>query len=184
MAPFSQRLESPQFPGRFTLEVLENNDITTLESQSSFLVQCLDAWLAASGRFEDPKKAKAEGLDTDNVAYQGRVLISILTLIPAILIAIKQKTPILVSDKAKIITEEWLRTVAQNAGLLDKGVFISREKFKARRYLGAGGIGLFRDTLWAASLGKKLRSDLKAASITEKAEKARSECAKKLVGTK
>lgn len=49
---------------------------------------------------------------------------------------------------------EWLKEVADRADLLEKGVFIGKDKFRARGYLGSGGIGRFRDSLWAVAIGK------------------------------
>jgi hypothetical protein len=57
------------------LDDLRNADITSLDAQTEFLAMCLDAWLDATGRKEDSPQ-----LDATNVAYQGRVLVSFLTL--------------------------------------------------------------------------------------------------------
>jgi len=121
--------------------------VVDLETQTEFLAQCMTAWLEASGRFEKPSRRNT--LDPENVAYQGRVLVSILDLIPAVLWKLKRTRP-LVSAEAQQRTKKLLQETAERAGLLDANVFIDKSVFKGRKYLGSGGIGLFRDTLWAA----------------------------------
>jgi DGQHR domain-containing protein len=136
------------------LPILEKCSVEGLEAQTEFLAQCLTAWLDASGRFESKKALKRGRLDSQNVAYQGRILVSILDLVPAMLWELrKTKTP-LVSSKAQERLTRWLHDAADRAALLDNDVFIGKTEFKNRKYLGSGGIGLFRDTLWAA-LGTK-----------------------------
>ena len=49
-------------------------------------------------------------------------------------------------------------------------MFISKSRFREKGYLGSGGIGRFRDTLWAAIRGGELRG-LTADEIALKAEK-------------
>lgn len=122
--------------------------IDGLETQTEFLAQCLTAWLEASGRFEMPNKRRT--LDPENVAYQGRVLVSILDLVPAMLWRLKRTRVSFVSDEAQQRLQKWLRETAERAGLLDNGAFIDKSAFKNRKYLGSGGIGLFRNILWAA----------------------------------
>jgi DGQHR domain-containing protein len=130
------------------LPVLRRSGISGLEAQTEFLAQCLTAWLDASGRFEYP--AEGNTLDSENVAYQGRVLVSILDLVPAILWKIRRLHN-LVSESAKQKTTTLLQDTAERAGLLDRDkIFIDKRVFKERKYLGSGGIGLFRNTLWAA----------------------------------
>jgi hypothetical protein len=130
------------------LPILRRSQISGLEAQTEFLAQCLTAWLEASGRFEYPSDGKA--LDPENVAYQGRVLVSILDLVPAILWKLKRFQN-LISESTKEKTKALLQGTAERAGLLDSNnIFIDRRVFKERKYLGSGGIGLFRNTLWAA----------------------------------
>lgn len=130
------------------LPVLRCSGISGLEAQTEFLAQCLTAWLEASGRFEYPGEGNT--LDPENVAYQGRVLVSILDLVPAILWKIRRLQN-LVSESAKQKTTTLLQDTAERAGLLDRDkIFIDKRVFKERKYLGSGGIGLFRNTLWAA----------------------------------
>ncbi len=83
-----------------TLDILSINGIEDLESQTLFLSQCLEAWLQASGRFERPSHLERKELSNENVAYQGRVLVSILTLIPALIWKIKVNKVPLISVKA------------------------------------------------------------------------------------
>jgi hypothetical protein len=129
------------------LPLLRGAGISSLDSQTEFLAQCLTAWLEASGRFES--RSSGGTLDPENVAYQGRVLVSILDLVPAILWKLK-RVHNLVSESAQEKTKNLLRETAERAGLLDDNVFIEKSVFKERKYLGSGGIGLFRNTLWAA----------------------------------
>jgi len=152
------------------LETLENAGLTSLEAQSDFLAQCLAAWFDATGRFEEPKKAKTQALDPENVTYQGRVLVSVLALMPAVIWKLKQqKVPVISDDAAEVLTK-WFRGIAQRGNLLERGVFIGKSKFKKRGYLGSGGIGRFRDILWAASLAKKKLGRLKPETIGRIAE--------------
>jgi DGQHR domain-containing protein len=119
-----------------------------LEMQTEFLAQCLMAWLEASGRFEAPTRQNT--LSPENVAYQGRVLVSILDLIPAILWKVKRHKS-LVSETVQERTKKLLQETAERAGLLDdQGAFIDKKQFKDEQYLGSGGIGRFRNSLWAA----------------------------------
>lgn len=151
-----------------TLDILYDNGLKSLESQTQFLAQALEAWLNASGRFEKPNKSQGRELNPENVAYQGRVLVSILTLIPALIWKLKSKKVQLVSEKAYKALVKFLRDIALNAKLLDNNVFINRNKFKAKGFLGSGGIAKFRDILWA-SINKKT-SRLKPETITRYAE--------------
>jgi DGQHR domain-containing protein len=130
------------------LPALEKCGLDGLEMQTEFLAQCLTAWLEASGRFEAPGKHRS--LDPENVVYQGRVLVSILYLVPALLWKLRRARIILISEDAQTKLQQWLRETAERAGLLQDGVFIGKREFKNRKFLGSGGLGLFRDYLWAA----------------------------------
>jgi len=162
------------------LEVMRENGIESLDMQAEFLAQVLSAWLEASGRFEAVTKAKRKGLDPQNVAYQGRILVSILTLVPAMILLLKKKEVAFVSGQAQTVLTDWLRGTAKCAALLVGGVFIGKEEFKERRYLGAGGIGRFRDTLWAAAAGSKNVGDLDPERIESLARENRASIRKKL----
>ncbi|MGD0654273.1 MAG: DGQHR domain-containing protein [Thermoguttaceae bacterium] len=122
--------------------------IDNLEAQAEFLAQCLDAWLEATGRKEDV--AESESLDPENVAYQGRAIVSFLTLMPACILQLKRKKIKLLSDKAaeEIIT--WLRGVMTRAKLVKNGKFLAKGEFRSKDFLGSGGLARFRDSLWAA----------------------------------
>jgi len=156
------------------LDIMEENAIEGLEMQTDFLAQALSAWLEASGRFEGQERLKTGQLDPQNVAYQGRILVSVITLIPAMIWRLKHERFPPVSDKAEVVLTRWLRDVAQKANFLENGVFISKTKFKERGYLGSGGIGRFRDSLWAVVRGKnKLSPRMKPNTIAEIAKENR-----------
>lgn len=137
------------------LEVLRINGINNINSQTEFISQCLNSWLQASGRFENPISHEEKELSPANVVYQGRVLVSVLALIPALLWKLRTKKVVLISDKASEVLISFLKLIAQNAGLLDNGIFIDKDKFKKRGFLGSGGIANFRDLLWASTQGRK-----------------------------
>jgi DGQHR domain-containing protein len=123
--------------------------LTNLDEQAEFLGQCLDAWLEATGRKEQVTGSK--GLDPENVAYQGRVLVSFLTLVPACIGLWKEKNYPLISDESREVLIKWLRRLLLRAGLLERNRFIPKSQFKEKGFLGSGGLARFRDTLWAAS---------------------------------
>jgi len=137
------------------LDIMEKHEIRSLELQTEFLSQCLTAWLEASGRLESKARSKTIELTPQNVAYQGRILVSVIALIPAIIWKLKEEKVPLVSDMALATLTSWLKDVAERANLLENGIFIGKDKFKERRYLGSGGIGRFRNSLWAVVAGKK-----------------------------
>jgi DGQHR domain-containing protein len=141
------------------LPALDKCGISGLEMQTDFLAECLAAWLEASGRLEKVSQ-KHKRLDEGNVAYQGRVLVSILNLVPAMLWKLDKEGLPFVSINAQKRLTSWLQEIANRASLLEDGEFIAKNEFKNRKYLGSGGIGLFRDTLWAA-IGTK--TDLRRA---------------------
>jgi DGQHR domain-containing protein len=127
--------------------------ITSLDGQTEFLAKCLEAWLDASGRKEDISESKK--LDPNNVAYQGRVLVSFIALLPACVWVLKQKRIPPSSDKAQTVLTNWIADLMQRAGLIQHDQFLAKDAFKLKGFLGSGGIGRFRDTLWAAALGKE-----------------------------
>jgi len=138
--------------------------IEGLEGQSDFLAQCLEAWLLATGRMEDV--TESESLDPNNVAYQGRAIVSFLTLVPACILELKRKRMPLVSERSKALLEKWLRGVMKRARLLEDGRFLAKGEFKHKGYLGSGGLAKFRDTLWAA-VSTKRRVPRSAERISE-----------------
>lgn len=165
------------------IEWLYLAEISALESQSAFLAQCLDCWLKASGRFEDPKDAKADGLSSENVAYQGRVIISVMTLIPAMLLELHEKKIDFISESAEEHLIDWLTGVGKRAGLIKNGRLLGKKEFKARQYLGTGGLGRFRDALWAAAGTSRTIEGRSEEQISLQAEKRRQTVAEELKGT-
>ena len=138
------------------LDDLVKQDITNLETQTDFIAQCLTGWLEASGRFENKIQKKKVELNPENVVYQGRILVSVIALIPGMIWKLKKEKPKLklLSEKSLDVLTKWLRDVAKRANMLDGNIFIDKKKFKERGYLGSGGIGRFRDSLWVVITGK------------------------------
>jgi DGQHR domain-containing protein len=154
--------------------------LESLEEQTEFLAQCLEAWLEASARKQEI--AASEKLDADNVVYQGRVLVSALTLLPACLIELKRKKVAFISKRAKRSLTTWFRGLMKRAGLIKSGRFIPKVDFRTKGFLGSGGIGRFRDTLWAAVGPKRVSrlSDERRATLADAyRSKVYSELAKK-----
>ncbi len=131
------------------LPVLFQSDIATLDEQATFISMVLSSWLVATGRMERPKKN--ETLDPENVVYQGRVLVSVLTLVPACLRVLRAKRILSTSAKAEHALTEGFKGVVQRAGLGEGAFFMSKKRFKEKGFLGSGGIAQFRDVLWAAA---------------------------------
>lgn len=137
------------------IEWLYSAKVASLEAQTGFLASCLNAWFDASGRFEDPTNAKEAGLSSENVAYQGRVIVSVMTLVPAMILELRARKLDLLSEEAQEHMTDWLRGLGRRAGLIKDGRLLSKKDFKARQYLGTGGVGRFRDVLWAAAGSSK-----------------------------
>ena len=113
------------------LEPMSNVGINGLDEQTEFLAQCLKAWLVASGRLHDV--TESEKLDPDNVAYQVRVLVSAVTLLPACLLTLKKRVKVLISDRAEQIFTEWFSGLMKSAGLLRGDKFLAKGEFKEER---------------------------------------------------
>lgn len=156
---------------------LDKCDITNLESQTAFLAQMLDCWLQASGRAETQG---AGTLDSQNVVYQGRILVSVIDLVPAVLAHLIQVEKSFVSDDARTEVTKWLQGAIERAGLLPQGKFVVKDEFKKLGFLGSGGIGRFRNLLWVASSRKQKLGDIEPEKIVELAKKARIEVEKAL----
>jgi len=154
------------------LEDLRNAGIQSLEAQADFLAQCLDAWLEATGRKED--LSESDSLDSDNVVYQGRAIVSFLTLIPACILELKKAKVSLVSAQANTLLVGWLRGTMKRARLLKNGKFLAKGEFKHKGYLGSGGLGRFRDALWAAAgTTRVLPPRIKAEKLAQLAAESR-----------
>jgi len=132
------------------IDDLKEADLTSLGEQAEFLAQMLNAWLEATGRRETP--AKGRKLESGNVVYQGRILLSVIDLTPAVLMLLKKTDQPLISNKSEEKLTKWFREVIENAGLISRGKFIDKAEFKRGGYLGSGGIARFRDRLWASIL--------------------------------
>lgn len=131
-----------------SLPTLTTVGLDTLESQVAFLAQCLEAWLTATGRMHDLEESPS--LDPDNVAYQGRAIVSFLTLVPACVWYLRQQHMHLVSSRASGALAEWLHDLMRRARLLKNGKFLPKSEFSRKGFLGSGGLARFRDSLWAA----------------------------------
>jgi DGQHR domain-containing protein len=126
---------------------LRTAKVESLNDQTRFLANCLDSWLTASGRKDE---VEGKRVSAHNVAYQGRILVSFLSLVPACLHTLREREINVRSRRVTDELESWLREVLDRAGLMDDGKFLSKDEFKKAGYLGSGGIGRFRDRLWAA----------------------------------
>lgn len=142
------------------LETMDKAGVSSLDGQAEFLAQCLEAWLDATGRKEEVSETRE--LDPENVAYQGRVVVSFLTLTPWCIWILKRKRIQFFSVKAQQFLVTELRKVMKRSGLLKDGRFLAKGQFKEKGYLGSGGLARFRDTLWAATIGTHRVSSLKA----------------------
>jgi DGQHR domain-containing protein len=166
------------------LQILEDNEIDTLELQTDFFSQCISAWLEASGRFEDTSTQRGNlEIGPQNVVFQGRVLVSIITLMPAMIAEIKENDLQFFSEEAREHLVKWLKKIARRAGLLKNNVFIPKDEFKEMGFLGSGGIGRFRDLLWAATHSNKNLQELDDDEIMEIAEANKAKVNKTLTQT-
>lgn len=154
------------------IDILASAGITSLDGQVEFLATCLDSWLTATGRKEDI--SESHQLDPENVAYQGRVLVSFLTLIPWCIWRLRKKKMHSFSVETMRFLSKELQKVMKRSDLLKKERFLAKGQFKARGYLGSGGLARFRDTLWAATLGTGSVTRLRAEELTRRAGKNRS----------
>jgi DGQHR domain-containing protein len=146
--------------------------IRSLEAQAEFLAQCLDAWLGATGRKEDV--AESESLDPENVAYQGRAIVSFLTLIPACIWELRKNDVTLRSVQGKTVLERWLKSTMKRARLTKNGRFLAKGDFKAKGYVASGGLARFRDTLWIAAVSQnKVPPRLSSEKLAEMASISR-----------
>lgn len=132
------------------LDHLRLANISSLDAQTNFLALCLDAWLSASGRKQEVEPG--DTLDPENVAYQGRVLVSFIHFVPACIWFLKSKKVRnfeAIGNRDSLAT--WLETLMKKAGLTIRGRFLEKSKFREKGYVGSGGIARFRNRLWAAA---------------------------------
>ena len=109
---------------------LHDAGITSLEAQTDFLAVCLSAWLEATGRKDDIRGGTL--LSAENVAYQGRAIVSFLTLVPACILELQQNASIkrFDSDAAAEVLRNFLQGVMKRSGLLSNERFLSKSEFK------------------------------------------------------
>lgn len=119
------------------------------------------------------ESAASDHLDPTSVVYQGRVIGSALSLVPASIWRLRNAEISPLSDSAEKHLTLWLRQIMRSAGLLKGGKFLSKADFTRKGFLGSGGIGRFRDTLWAATLGSHKVSKLHPETRAELALKNR-----------
>jgi DGQHR domain-containing protein len=164
------------------LDEMYGAGLESLDSQTEFLAVCLEAWLEASGRREDIRGETL--LSAENVAYQGRAIVSFLTLIPACILELRRAPKTLfVSNAATATLTTFLRSVMKRAGLMSSGKFLSKGQFRVKGYLGSGGLARFRDCLWAAVGGTKVTSRMSPERISEYASESRARVRRGLEST-
>jgi DGQHR domain-containing protein len=152
--------------------------ISDINSQTEFLAIFLAAWLDASGRREEVSPGDLKSVDPQNVVYQGRILVSALSLVPAALHELRKRKLPFVSEQAEKFLVGWLKKIMVRAGFIRDGRFIGRDEFKKQGFLGSGGIGRFRDRLWASLRRETVR--LGAERVAGLAEEARADAARAL----
>lgn len=158
---------------------LDRVELTSLEEQAEFVAQSLSAWLEATGRQE--KVAPGGLLDSENVVYQGRVLVSVVALLPACVAELRSTKRKMISERSHSFLVDWFRGVIKRAGLEARdGRFIEKSRFKEMGFLGSGGIAKFRDRLWAATQPIKAATLEKPAAVATAADNARANVAKRL----
>jgi DGQHR domain-containing protein len=161
------------------IQSLYKAGMRSLDAQAEFLALCLDAWLEATGRKEDITGDTL--LSSENVAYQGRTIVSFLTLVPACILALqRRKGTTFVSPAASKILISFLRDVMKRAGLLRNGTFLSKRDFKGKGFLGSGGLARFRDCLWATVGTKRLIGRMRPDAIADLASRNRGKVRKEL----
>jgi len=160
------------------LPYLKTQDISSLDEQATFLAACLSAWLNASGRKQDVQES--DKLDPENVVYQGRVLVSFLTLVPAILSVLRSEKISYNSNELEAFLDNWLKELMKRSGLFHNDKFVTKSEFKKRGFLGSGGLARFRDRLWAAAFSKSSIVGLSDEKIQSLAASHRQEIYKKI----
>jgi DGQHR domain-containing protein len=164
------------------LDDLYGAGIRSLDAQTDFLATCLSAWLEATGRKDD---IRGDVLSAENVAYQGRAIVSFMTLVPACILELRKASiKSVVSEHATEALTDFLRGVMKRAGLSSNGRFLSKTDFKGKGYLGSGGLARFRDSLWAAVGGKRITDQLSSEEIENHASRSRAKVRMELGSTK
>lgn len=161
-----------------TIPVLDRVGMTDINLQTEFLAQVLTSWLDASGRRDGVEAPTGKAIEPQNVVYQGRVLVSVLSLSIAAVSRLVEGKISFVSKEAEDYLRRWFKALMVRAGFMRKGRFIGRDEFKIEGFLGSGGIAKFRNRLWAAIKGDIAR--LKDETIADRAEMARGEVLKSL----
>jgi hypothetical protein len=100
--------------------------------------------------------------------------------VPAILAHLLDAKLPFVSEKARQDVTEWFKETIHNAGLIQKGKFVVKDDFRKLGFLGSGGIGRFRNLLWAAAYRKRNVSNLSPEDIAKAAGQGRAEANKAL----
>ena len=157
---------------------LRRAGLTSLSAQTDFIAQVLSCWLEASGRKEEIEERAEQVLDPSNVVYQGRVLVSVIALLPACLVKLKEAGVRELSEDAEKVLQKFFQRIIERAGLMKRGRFIDRSEFKRQGFLGSGGIANFRNRLWAAIARDVTR--LSDESIEEAAQAAQARVHQKL----
>jgi DGQHR domain-containing protein len=157
---------------------LNRTNLNSLNAQTEFIAQVLSSWLDASGRKEEIDDKTEQSLDPENVVYQGRILISVVTLIPACLAKLAESDIEPLSDEAGKLLRTFFERIIERSGLMRSGKFIGRRDFKKRGFLGSGGTARFRNRLWAAIARDVAR--LGDTEVEKEAEKVRARVNKKL----
>jgi len=157
---------------------LNRANLNSLNAQTEFIAHVLSSWLDASGRKEEMEGKSEQSLDSENVVYQGRILVSVITLIPACLAKLAASDIEPLSDEAGALLRTFLKRIIERSGLMRRGRFIDRTDFKKRGFLGSGGTARFRNRLWAA-IARDV-SKLGDEKVDKEAEKVRARVRRKL----
>jgi len=105
-------------------------------------------------------------------------------LIPACILELQQKKVPLISQEAKKTLHKWLRATMERANLIKKGRFLAKGDFKAKGYLGSGGLARFRDRLWVAASSEAAVPRLKSERLAELASACRAQIRSRIEATR
>lgn len=160
------------------LPYLRKGRVDTLSAQTELIAKVLSSWLDATGRREEVEGAPGQSLNPENVVYQGRILVSVVTLIPACLSELAGARVEPLSDEADEILRKFFLRIIRRSGLSRHGKFVTRTEFKKKGFLGSGGIANFRNRLWSA-ISRDV-SDLDDDEVEEVAMRSRARVHKEL----